>query len=370
LYDNDFSLNIKENWIDALTSYSDEYNLENNDPTYFSPGTSTVYPTNGSDILITLSGVPPNVGIVGQTPVPCQSTDATAANYCAGGNLTISAPVPLATTAPYGSTQQFWYQVMTTNVRAIEWADFGFKLWSKGPLPPNMSYQIAASVTLTDLYPEDGSSSQVNGEMPYFTAPEPTPTPVVIFLDCVTKLLFPYINAYVSGTTYAFGNFGTGIVFSNTTWDPFALPTSTCVPKTGAGCTYPDEAKGSAVPQSGSCTLYLYPADESTTIVFTTPVISAGGQYAFDVATLVPAYKGRTGYGIAICNFQNGYGFAEIYDNWMIGAPTATLGYMAYILPDPGFYHRSPAGDGLGEEAIAPINMDLFWKKLKYLLGY
>jgi hypothetical protein len=127
---------------------------------------------------------------------------------------------------------------------------------------------------------------------------------------------------------------------------------------------YLTEHKGSAVPQSGSCTVYFYPANEGTTVIYTTPVISAGGSYAFDAAAA--GFKGKTGYAIAICGFQNAYGFAEIYDNWGVGDPTATLGYLAYILPDPAFYRRSPAGDALGEEAIAPINMSRYW--LKYFM--
>jgi hypothetical protein len=356
-YDNDFSLRIKENWIDALTSLSDEYNLENNDPSYMGGDYANLtYPTNGSEILITLSGVPTNVGIVAKSPKPCVNSS----SGCPNGNLVIDDAVPIATTAPYGATQSFWYWIESTNVRAIEWADFGFKLWSKGPLPPNQGYQITATVTLTDMYPEDGSTSQVNGEMPYFTANEATGIAVVDFTDCVTNLLFPYINTFKAGSAYgAFSNFGTGIDFANTTWDPYALTS-------GGSYVYPDMAPGSAVPQSGSCTLYLYPSDESTAQVYVTPTISAGGSYAFDVASAVPGFAGKTGYGIAICGFQNAYGFAEIYDNTAIAPlnPEATLAYLAYILPDPAFYHRSPAGDALGESAIVPINFDKIWKKL------
>jgi hypothetical protein len=76
-------------------------------------------------------------------------------------------------------------------VRAIEWADFGFKLWSKGPLPNGQGYEIKATVTLTDLYPEYASDAPPNGDMPWFSANEATGLPVVYFSDCVTTLLFP-----------------------------------------------------------------------------------------------------------------------------------------------------------------------------------
>ena len=54
--------------------------------------------------------------------------------------------------------------------------------------------------------------------------------------DCKTVLLYPYL-------VDDFG-FGSGIAVSNTTMDPFVL--------------IPSYGKGSAVPQSGPCTFYLY----------------------------------------------------------------------------------------------------------------
>jgi hypothetical protein len=251
--------------------------------------------------------------------------------------------------------QWFWYKIESTNVGVIENAGFNFTLSSTGPITPGQGYQITAQVWLTDSYPDDGSKSQTNGEMPYFTLPEDNPTVVVNFIDCRTSLLFPYINAYQGGTS-AFTSFGTGINVANTTVDPFAIPTATCNAATGAGCTYPDMATGSAVPQAGSCTFYFYPANEAAATVYTTPSISAGGSYAFDAGTA--GFQGKTGYAIAICGFQNAHGFAEIYDNYVNLAttgPTATLGYLADVLPDPAFYPRSPAGELLGETAVAPL---------------
>ena len=101
-YDNDFSLRLTENWVDALTSLSDEYNLEERSVL---PGRrpSPWYPTNGSNILITLSGIPDLIGIVPRTPIPCNNTDSSSSNYCAGGNLVIEDGIPQATNAPYGS---------------------------------------------------------------------------------------------------------------------------------------------------------------------------------------------------------------------------------------------------------------------------
>jgi len=259
----------------------------------------------------------------------------------------------------------------------VEWATFGYKLWSHGPLLPNQHYQITATIYLWDLNP-----STVPPDMPYFTLPEQPTISVVEFLDCVTKLLFPYINTFTTSGT-AFTHWDTGIDIANTTWDPFAWTTTatspTCNTLTSTPCyLYPDEWKGSAVPQNGSCTIYFYPANEGTTIVYTTPTISAGGSLGFDVAapsgagvtTSGGVFYNMTGYAIAICNFQNAYGVAEIWDNAGIGDPTSMYGYLAYVLPEPAFYHRSPAGDGLGESAIAPININHWILKLLMTGGH
>jgi len=362
--DNDFAIRITENWNDALTSLSDEYNLENNDGSNFAGSTTPTFPTNGSYILIVLSGVPSGVGVAASDPVACNGTDSSASNYCPGGLFTIGDGV--AVTSPYGQ-KSFWYEIYTTNVQAIEFVDFGFKLWSDGPLPPNENYQISVQVWLTDLWPNTVSTAPPNGDMPWFSLPELTPpVSIVEFSDCVTKLLFPYVNTFMGVGYAAFSNFGTGIDIANTTWDPFALTTTGdpgCSPPTrwdySTNCLYPDEAAGSAVPQSGTCTFYFYSEDETVVnLPYVTPNISAGGSFAFDVAAQVPKFRGHQGYAIAVCNFQNAYGFAELWDNYGIGAPTVGVGYLAYIIPNPTFIHRSPAGDGAGEGAITPVVID------------
>jgi len=358
--DDYFILNIMENWPNALTSLSDEFSLERDTVTTAGPGFNGVAgaPTNGSNILVTLFHIPPGVTIYPDQPVPCESLSTSDPYYCPGGLLQFGTLV--AGTEGTGSDglgyQWFWYPVYTTNVGVIESANFEFDLASTGPLPSGQKYQITAQIMLTDDYPEDGSASESSyGEMPYFTLFEGPPFAVVNFVDCRTNLLFPYINTYQGGTS-AFSSFGTGINVANTTVDPFALPAATCNPATGAGCTYPDEAPGSAVPQSGSCAFYFYPANEAPYTLYTTPVISAGGSFAFDVGATAK-FQANTGYAIAICGFQNAHAFAEIYDNYInmaTSGPTATLAYLADVLPDPAFYPRSPAGDLLGETAIAP----------------
>jgi hypothetical protein len=355
-FDNDFSLRIKENWSDALTSLSDQYSLENNDANHVAGTTNPVVPTNGSNILITLAEIPPGVTVTPRPPIPCNPT-----RECIGGNLTFGAVESGPATADAngdGKFQQwFWYPPTTTNMKVIEWATFGFKLSSAGPLPPGQGSGITATVTLTDNYPYSNPTPPPNGDVPWWSPAEATsPMPVVNFFDCTTTLLFPYINTYgakaASGAP-SFSTFGTGIDIANSTLDPFALTD----PKTG-NPLYPGRVQGSATPQSGSCTFYFYPvatAPANTPIVFTTSNIPAGASYGFDVASQVPAFAGNTGYAIAVCDFQNAHGFVEIYDNYanIVAGPKTALAFEADILPDPAFYHRTPAGKGLGEGAIA-----------------
>jgi len=347
-FDNDFSLRLTENWANALTSLSDEWSLEND--------TLADVPTNGSNILVTFTGIPPDVTIVPGSVYSCAEYPS-GPHGCPGGALNITYGSDSSVTCsgtPSTCTQWFWYETNTTNTDVVENAVLHFKIYTHGPVPPNMGYQIQATVSLTDL-----ETSAVPLDMPNFSIAETPTVSVVEFSDCVTKLLFPYINTF-TGAGGAFSHFGTGIDFANTTWDPWN-------PTFDTGNLYASEHRGSAVPQSGSCTVYFYPANESTTQVYTTPVISAGGSFAFDVGSSATGFAGQSGYAIAICGFQNAYGFAEIYDNYGVGDPTATLAYLAYILPEPAFYHRSPAGDALGEEAIAPININ---KAIEKILMY
>jgi hypothetical protein len=350
-YNNSFCLNVNEEFPNALTTSSYE-NYQDPD------GPSVI--TGGTDINIALTNVPQGMGIAAKDPTSCSSLDTADPNYCLNGTLMVDDAVCTSTPdtgTPLTHTVNCDYNVisMDNGTGQKESVNLCFKFWHHGPLPPG-SPQMMANVFKTPTLPQTTPPTY-----PIFTGELEGPSPgmpwnisVVEFSDCVTNLLFPYINTFGGGVGPAFSNFGTGIDFANTTRDPFGLNPAT--------------AKGSAVPQSGSCTVYFYPADESAMTVYTTPVLTDGGSFAFDVASatskLTPPFGGKTGYAIAICDFQNAYGFAEIYDNYGLGDPTATLAYLAYILPDPAFYHRTPAGDLLGEEAIAPINLSRDLQKL------
>lgn len=358
-YTDFFVINVDENFQDALTSQTYETTLDPGD------GSGSAAVTNGSDFIVTFTNVPTGLGIALADIVPCSDLDTGNPMQC--NTATTYGTLNVAPVAPYvgegtvkdSNTVSFYFVVTATDNTAatnlLESVDLSFQFWSHGALPnglPPMYANVAYAPTLeTPLL------------IPYFTGANELASPglgVVYFYDCVSNLLFPYINTYQGGGTAPFSNFGTGIALANTTMDPYGLN----IPAQDL------TGKGGAVAQNGSCTVYLYPNDLSATITYTTNVINSGGTAVFDVYSST-GFKNKQGYAIAICNFEDGYGYAEIYDNFgaSVGytSPGATLAYLAYIIPNPSLYPRSPAGDGLGASAIAPYDIN---KQLEKLMMY
>jgi len=349
----EFIINIAEAFSYALTTQAQEMIWA---PVEGFNGASPPDVTNGSNLVFTFSNVPAEVGIQAKDIEPCSTLNTSDPLYCPNGTLALTLTSPNVVPPSTNGWASFTYSVSHLDAGSAENVSLWFLFWSNGPLPsglPPMTVNVAYSpihLVLPSTLPDPSP-------IPYFTgvAEAATALPVVNFGDCVTYLLFPYVNTFMAGGTAAFANFGTGIAFANTTADPFG--------------SNPATAGGSAVPQTGSCTVYLYPANGKATVVYTTPVISSGQSWAFDVGSSVPGFAGNTGYAIAICNFQNAYGFEEVYDNYGIAAPTATLGLYGYILPNPTFYPRSGAGAAPAGSAIAPAITNKVMQKLLYDLG-
>jgi len=347
-YKDSFVVNVNENFIDALTTETYEYVAD--------AGSGVGAVTNGSDIAITFYNVPAGVGIALEDVVPCHELNSSNPLQCntaaADGTLDLYPYAPY-----YGegtstvSTITFTFFVTSMDNTAVtglmENVNFSFKFWSHGALPAGLS-AMTANVAYADV-------ANSPNPIPYFTGANELSTnlPVVDFYDCVTNLLFPYVNAYKGPAgSGAFSNFGTGIAIANTTMDPFGLNAADPV------------VKGAAVAENGSCTVYLYPNDLTAYQTIPSAVIASGGTWVFDVGTADSKFIGKQGYAIAICDFENAYGYAEIYDNYGLGAPTATLAYLPWVIANPGLYHRSPAGAGLGAGAIANYPIDKFFEKL------
>jgi len=325
---NDFAINVTEQWAGSWTSLSDEQHL------------APYLATNGSNISITLSGIPSAVTVASvEAPV---TTTGTAFTWG-----------PVTTTTTSSGAVTFDFPLLTTTRDEIEGADFIFSVTTTGPIAGQLG-PITASVTLEPLTPTYASlypaftypTSGPNMEEPYF------PLPVVNFLGCQSNLLFPYVTNYTSGSS-ALGNWDTGIVVANTSSDPYGLE--------GEVTIYGDPA--GATPTAGSCTFYVYAStsgsltpssDASPVYTFTRPPVYTGGVDSF----LLSSTKAKglpAGYAIAVCNFLNGTGYALIADNANGLGNWGVMGnYLAYVIPnpfeDPRWYNAQ-----WGEFAITPF---------------
>jgi hypothetical protein len=359
-YGQTFELNLAESFTNALTSESQEMI---NDPdtgvTGEAPPMSWASDVaNGSNFTITFSGVPAGVGIKFVSDTPCSQLDPTDPNYCAGGTLAVALLSPAAVTSATAGQISFTFGVTSDDngVGPAENVDFNFTYWSDGPiLPGNSPNTITANVSY---------APNTTGYPTFVSTPEDaTPPAVVHFYDCVTNLLFPFVTNTMAGGDTAWNNLGTSLFVANTTADPFTTANV-------ANLASPLEVAGGAVPQSGACTFWLFPnLDNSwdgkagTAAMWTSPTVQPGATIGFDLGS-VPAFAGKTGYVFAQCGFQNAHGVEYISDNYAIGEPGYAQAFQAIVIPTVELYHRSPAGDGLGETAIAPIAVDKLVQEL------
>lgn len=323
-WDEYIGINVDEEFPYALTSESYEYLSD--------PG-SPADVTNGSNVVVTFTDVPKGVWIEFDSDTPCGIMNTANPNYCAGGTLALNPPT--VTTSSEAGTPPVYSIIYTFTVLSVdagikENVDIWFNATSHGrPIAPGYS-PIYTNVTLGPTTPAiaiplfDGSA-------------EAKPLAVADFSDCQTFLLFPYV-------TDEYG-WDTGIAVSNTSLDPFA---------TDPALSY-YLGRGSAKPQTGPIIFYTYSG--GTQYKYTTPTsVVPGSAYTTDVATIAGG-AGVSGYVIAVCDFENAHGYAIVLTNFGLSDAVAA-NYIATVLPNPEWYHRFPAGDYLGESAIAPYFLD------------
>jgi len=317
------------------------------------------------------------VGIASSTITPCsafsssnKSDGCNTSTYT--GTLTVGLDSSGCVANTTAQTVTCTYDTLTMDNGNKESVDICFRIWSDGPIAP-----VANPTTDGTVVPQiwatiaKGPSSPASA-IPLFsgileTGQKPS---VVEFYNCETNLLYPFVSNYLAGGGTAYNNLGTEIFVANTTVDP--LNTTAL----NAANVNPQEAEGTATPQSGTCTFWLFPNASSaltssatvgagTMVSVTSPVIPAGATYGFDMGS-VSAFAGQTGYIYAKCLFQNAHGIEYITDNYALGEPENAFGFQAIVIPTPEFYHRTPAGDGLGESAVAPIAISKFIQKLAF----
>jgi len=327
-YENQFCLNVDEEFAHALTSESYEDTLD--------PDATT-----GTSVDVTFTGVPAGVGIKFEGSTPCYELATVDPNSCnnvpAGyiGTLALALD-PAGCSANVSGTVTCIFDVTSVDNGSAENVNLCFRFWSSGQLPPGLP-EIYADLFKDPVAP--GSS------IPIFTGAYEIPLPglsVVDFTDCWTSLLYPYVT-----DTYGYD---TGLTVSNTTLDPFNIPSPADSPSGPNPLDLqPQFGKGSAVPQTGPCQFYIYANGTMPWYAtFPTPAIMPGSSFSFLLSVPAP---GANGYAIAVCAFQNAHGQATI----QYGEGTAMgfeTGYLADVLANPQWYHRSPAGRGYGETAV------------------
>jgi len=342
-----FAILVVENWSGAWTALSDELVYGP-----YAPNVGNTV-TNGSDISITVSGIPQGVTV---TPLaPSIPSGCTTCNETWG-------PTPTAYTGTvWNDSHLFDFPLSTTNHNEIESAIFSFNITTSGLITPD-DPPMSVSITL-DPHTTSQTTAPSPGLYPWFyyaqgSEEEAYPIIVFFFTDCETSLLFPYVTNFVSGAGGGpMGNWDTFINIANATSDPWY-----------PGNPWNLKAKGYAIPQDGSCTFYVYHAGtvasepgsgpmEAVPIVFTGPIQLSGGEFGTDLSA-TPAAGVPGAYVIVICEFLNATGYAQIVDNFGVGNWQIMSSYLAYVIPNHYKYNRALAGNNLGEFAIVQTDED------------
>jgi len=347
-FQNHFVINVDENFVYALTSESYEFVLDPGEP-----GAGEL--TNGSNISVTLWNIPKGFGIKAETPIPCSNLTGTPL-YCATGTLAVSTT---GTTWFEGdgvtTSVTFEFPVTSTDNDILESVDIPFKFWTEGPVGIEGLPPIGLTVQ-KDPNPIDDPACFIPTpacwpRFAYEYEGTVVPLDVVEFENCITNLLWPFITVN--------GAWDSAIAVSNTTMDQLWDNPN------------PFLAAGSALPETGSCDLSFY---SNGTLILewgsSTP-IAAGSTMGWDMSPIVEAALpgfANNGYVFGTCNFSNAKGYAYIVNSY--GTSNAMFGnYLAEIIPDPEWIHRSLNGWGLGEGAITPLNINREYLQL-LLLGF
>jgi len=342
-YERYFTVNVEEGFTFALTTSEYEITLDSGTT---SPGTVT----NSTLITVVLSGIPNHFGVSAGEPIACSEVTASEVSYCPSGTLDVE-PYSGSDTSYWNSTgtntgmASFEYEVDSMDNGTPENVNLPFKFYSGGPIGtaglPCITLQVFKQ-------PNDASDSI---SIPRFlkVAENTMPLKVICFDNCVTNLLFPEVLNV--------GLWDTDIAISNTTMDPLATIGQNSSPVNDL------LIKGSATPQNGLCSFYYYsgsglPPDTQPAGPLSTWSLSiaAGTTVAESLAAAGRIPAGTTGYLWAYCNFSQAYGYAAI--NYAFGLDSGILAdYIAVTIPDPEWSPRDRNGDGMGENAITPLNI-------------
>jgi len=272
-----------------------------------STGMTVYVPTSITNGFLTLQLVPSATAAEPSTFPAVQASTTTGAPTAGSitppGQPTETYSASFAYTPSSGSLTVV-YEVTGTNPAAIEGAFI--PVWV---VFSNTQFQTAQGpITVLESYAPTAAAAAAT-TIPNFAPVTTGALNATTVNTCATNLLFPYM-------TNGLG-FDTGIVLANTSTDPFGT-----------------------TPQPGSCTLNFYGTGAPTAAVAApnptggaTPYTQPGGTTnAFLLSGVAPGF---TGYMIAQCNYQYGYGYAFIEYNLGQNSGIAE-GYIAVDLTRTG----------------------------------
>jgi hypothetical protein len=292
-----FSVVVGERYPAALTTTAQE-----------SAFTPAYPPNNGTQITVSLAGVPAGMGVA-------------FSGVNSGGTTGAFVPASFSTTSTttQAGNGSFTFSVIGGTTSSSDQVQFDFKIGSLNSAGTALSgtsiaalgttVNVTASVSLGPV--QAASAGPVS-----FAANTQGSGTVATVGDCVTNMLFSFVTNQVG--------FDTSIQISNTSSDALAF------------------SSGNATKQNGTCTLTLYPTDLTTQTAtaagavgtpsqITTPSIAAGGVYSFLQSGT--SFKNQSGYVIAVCRFLDAHGFGFVLNGPQATA-TISQGLLALIIPN------------------------------------
>jgi len=358
----------------GITLYVSTVNVSNSNTGVVSPGSSayTTFPAfqaaAGTATLTVSEAVLESAGTASETAIDSPFTPV-------ASTLTDVFLTPLVALAPSTTTGAATAIWEVTNAQPSAKETFNFNVYIAYVAAPgsgitasnpyglpqitNILGQPVNNVSLSFApEPSQGAFSASAGPVagatiiPRFTIANPSNYPFVNIGLCQTTLLYPFVTNSPVGST---GGFDTGIAVANTSMDPFG---------TKVGGFYPIANTISALPQTGSCTLYPYGNTISSTGATSAapavkqgcdfisnpvpgtncfPIVQPGTVQAVNASNILPGFQG---YVIAVCNFQYAHGYAAVTD---LGLRNLFSSYLALELAPNSF---GTAGRGVSIEQL------------------
>ncbi|MBZ5554120.1 MAG: hypothetical protein LAO21_15495 [Acidobacteriia bacterium] len=331
------SIDITEKFPSALTTVTDENDIQHTPSGVGATNGPPKLATNGTQLIVTIAGVPPGVEVLFNG-----SSDIV-------GNLSLTAVGATTfenTSATTPASTTFTFAVTNDDINISEQIRLFFEFCptSDIPAPPVLS-TITGQVTLGPNKSGTFNTTVTSANILSFVKnlQNTPPDPIGSLANCVTNLLCKFISTATGAVPG--GGYDTGLAIANTSTDIFG--------------------DFGATPQTGVCRMFLFGSggtsaniNSTTKPVFTTPLVTSGTSAVFDAKFTAGVGAGFQGYSIIQCDFQFAHAEAIIADQQF---STFSHGYDCLILPDvnvagprsadpQNFNRQEGAGESLGQK--------------------